>query len=102
MSQTVIIIYAVVIIGMFYFMGIAPQRKERKKKEELLSSLAVGDYVLTTSGMYGQLIDITSDMVIIEFGGKNCRIPMLKQAVQSVEKPDAMTKGELSEEAKNS
>lgn len=101
MSQTVMIVYIIVLIGVFYFVGIGPQRKEKKRKEELLASLAVGDYVLTTAGMYGQIIDITSDMVIVEFGGKNCRIPMLKAAISSVEKPDAMSKGEVSEEGKN-
>ena len=101
MSQSIMIIYIIVLIGVFYFVGIAPQKKEKKRKEDLLASLAVGDYVLTTSGMYGQIIDITSDMVIIEFGGKNCRIPMLKAAIQSVEKPDVMVKGEVSDESKN-
>ncbi len=101
MSQTFLIFYVIVLIGIFYFVGVAPQKKEKKKKEELMASLAVGDYVMTTAGMYGQLIDITNDMVIVEFGGKNCRIPMLKAAITSVEKPDAMTKGEVSEESKN-
>ena len=101
MGTMTLLIYCVVIIGLFYFMGISPQKKERKKKEELLASIAVGDYVMTTSGMYGQIIDITSDMVIIEFGGKNCRIPMLKAAISSVEKSDALHKG-VSEEAKDS
>ena len=102
MSTSVMIIYLIAIVAMFYFFGIAPQKKEQKKKEEMMSKLAVGDYCVTTSGMYGQIIDITSDMVIVEFGGKNCRIPMLKAAIQSVEKADALTKGEVSEEAKNS
>ncbi len=102
MSQTFLIFYVIVLIGIFYFVGVAPQKKEKKKKEELMASLAVGDYVLTTAGMYGQIIDITNDMVIVEFGGKNCRIPMLKAAITSVEKPDALTKGEVSgDDSKN-
>ena len=101
MSGMTLVIYCIVIIAMFYFVGIAPQKKEQKKKQELMSKLAVGDYVMTTSGMYGQVIDITTDMVIVEFGGKNCRIPMLKAAIASVEKADAMLKG-VSDEAKES
>ena len=100
MSNSILIIYVVVFIGIMWFFGPMSQKKERKKKEALMSSLAVGDYVLTTSGMYGQLVDITNDMVIIEFGGKNCRIPMLKAAIQSVEKADALAKGEVSDDAK--
>ncbi len=81
-----IVIYFIVIFGVFYFVGIRPQKKERKKQEEMLASMAIGDYVLTTSGFYGQIIDMTDDMVIVEFGNKNCRIPMKKGAIADVEK----------------
>ena len=55
----------------------------------MLAALAVGDTVLTTSGFYGTVIDITDDTVIVEFGSnKNCRIPMQKAAVAQVEKPE--------------
>lgn len=55
----------------------------------MLSELATGDTVLTTSGFYGTVIDITDDTVIVEFGSnKNCRIPMQKSAIAAVEKPE--------------
>ena len=81
------VIYVVLIIGIFYFVGVRPQQKEKKKQQELLNSLAVGDTVLTTSGFYGVVIDLTEDTVIVEFGGnKNCRIPMQKAAIVQIEK----------------
>ena len=56
---------------------------------ELLASVAVGDTVLTSSGFYGVVIDMTDDTVIVEFGNnKNCRIPMQKSAIMQVEKPE--------------
>ncbi|EFE90994.1 MAG: preprotein translocase subunit YajC [Oribacterium sp.] len=82
------LLYIVVICGMFYFIGIRPSQKERKKQQEMLSSVAVGDTVLTSSGFYGVIIDMTDDTVIVEFGGnKNCRIPMQKTAIVQIEKP---------------
>ena len=73
-----------------YFFMIRPQQKETKRKTAMMAGLAVGDTVLTTSGFYGGLIDITDDTVIVEFGSnKNCRIPMQKDAIAAVEKPDA-------------
>ncbi|MCD8120633.1 MAG: preprotein translocase subunit YajC [Clostridiales bacterium] len=73
-----------------YFMAIRPQQKEKKKQEELLASVAVGDSVLTSSGFYGVIIDMTDDTVIVEFGSnKNCRIPMQKAAIVQIEKPEA-------------
>ncbi len=84
-----IIIYFVFIFGIFYFIGIRPQKKEQKKQQAMLASMAIGDYVRTTSGFYGQIIDITDDMVIVEFGNKNCRIPMVKGAIAEIEKQTA-------------
>lgn len=56
----------------------------------MLADLSVGDCVLTTSGFYGVVIDISDDTLIVEFGSnKNCRIPMQKSAVAQVEKADA-------------
>lgn len=76
------------ILGLFfYFMIIKPQKKEQKRTAAMLSSLEVGDAVLTTSGFYGTIIDITDDTVIVEFGNnKNCRVPMQKSAIAQVEK----------------
>ena len=78
--------YIVVFIALMYFMAIRPQKKEQKKQQELLNSMENGDCVLTTSGFYGVVIDITEDDVIVEFGGnRNCRIPMRKEAIAEVE-----------------
>ena len=83
-------VYAAFLIGLMYFVAIRPQNKEKKKMAELLASVAVGDTVLTSSGFYGVVIDMTDDTVIVEFGNnKNCRIPMQKTAIVQVEKPEA-------------
>lgn len=83
------IISLVILFAFMYFFMIRPQQKETKAKNAMLAALAVGDTVLTTSGFYGTVIDITDDTVIVEFGSnKNCRIPMQKAAVAQVEKPE--------------
>ncbi len=86
-SGTILIIYVVLIAAFLYFMMIRPQKKEQKRVGAMLSSLEIGDSILTTSGFYGIVIDITDDTVIVEFGNnKNCRIPMQKTAIAQVEK----------------
>ena len=62
-----IIWIAVLLVFIFVFM-LRPQKKEQKRVQLMLSELAVGDTVLTTSGFYGVIIDITDDDVIVEFG----------------------------------
>ncbi len=85
---TIILLY-VVIIGAFYLIAIRPQRKKEKAHQALVASVAVGDSILTTSGFYGVVIDMTDEVVIVEFGSnKNCRIPMQKAAIVEVEKKE--------------
>lgn len=85
-----IVAYIAFFAVLMYFIAIRPQKKQQKKQQELLNSMEVGDSVLTTSGFYGVVIDITEDTVIVEFGSnKNCRIPMQKAAIVEVEKADA-------------
>ena len=82
-----LLIFYAVILGGFWFLLMRPQKKEQKRIQLMLSELAVGDTVLTTSGFYGVIIDITDEDVIVEFGNnKNCRIPMQKAAITQVEK----------------
>lgn len=83
--------YVVIIGALFYFMLIRPQKKQQKKLDALVSSLEIGDSILTTSGFYGIVIDIMDEVIVVEFGNnKNCRIPMKKSAVVEVEKPNAI------------
>jgi len=83
----ILLMYAVM-IGALWFFFMRPQSKEKKRVAAMLSALEIGDCVHTTSGFYGIVIDITDDMVIVEFGSnKNCRIPMDKAAISRVEKP---------------
>ena len=84
------VVWLVILFAFMYFFMVRPQKKEQQKKNSMLAELAVGDTVLTTSGFYGVIIDITDEDVIVEFGSnKNCRIPMQKAAIAQIEKPNA-------------
>ena len=88
-SWVILIAYVVIFGAFMYFIAIRPQKKEQKRVEAMLSDMAIGDAVVTTSGFYGIVIDITEEDVIVEFGNnKNCRIPMRKEAIAQVEKAE--------------
>lgn len=90
MTIGIVLLYAV-ILGGFWFLLMRPQKKEQKRIAAMLAEMEVGDTVLTTSGFYGVIIDITEDDVIVEFGSnRNCRIPMQKAAIAQVEKAGAL------------
>ena len=90
MSMMGMVLYLAVLFGIMWLIFIRPQNKKQKQMAAMLASLEVGDYVLTTAGFYGVVIDINDDTVIVEFGNnKNCRIPMQRNAITNVEKPEA-------------
>ena len=90
MSMGGILLFYAVVIGAMYFFMVRPGKKEQKRVASMIASLEEGDCVLTTSGFYGIVIDISEDTVIVEFGNnKNCRIPMEKSAISKVEKAQA-------------
>jgi preprotein translocase subunit YajC len=100
-SGVVMIIWIAAMVALIYFMMIRPQRKETKRVNAMLADMAVGDSVVTTSGFYGVLLDITDEDVIVEFGNnKNCRIPMKKAAIAQVEKAQTVVTAAPAKEEK--
>lgn len=83
---SIVVLYAA-IIGIFWFIAIRPQKKQQKEKAALMTTLEVGDSILTSSGFFGVVIDIMEEVVIVEFGNnKNCRIPMKKENIVDIDK----------------
>ena len=88
-SWMVIIIQIGVLGLLLYFMLIRPQKKQQRQMQAMLSTVSSGDSVLTSGGFYGVVIDVMDEIVIVEFGNnKNCRIPMKKNAIVEIEKPN--------------
>ena len=93
---SMLVIYAV-IIGLMWFLLIRPQKKQQKQVEEMQNSVKVGDSILLNSGMYGKVMDIIGDTLIVEFGlNKSVRIPVLKSTVARVAEPN-LTVGKKAE-----
>ena len=67
-----LILYAVVLGGLFYFLMVRPQRTRLRRHEELISSMKVGDEVTTIGGIYGviEYVDDTYAILRTEGGGK--------------------------------
>jgi len=61
-----IIIFLLLIFGMFYFVMIRPQRKRQKEHRQLIEELKRGDRVVTAGGIYGVIETISEDNVVIK------------------------------------
>ena len=62
------IIWLVVMLGVFYFMLIRPQKKQEKKQKAMLAALQVGDKVVTIGGICGKITKLKDEYVYIETG----------------------------------
>lgn len=75
-----IIIYLAAFLLLFYLMVILPRKKQEKQHNELVSSLAVKDRIVTIGGIVGEVRKIKENSVLIRTG-ENTELEVLKSAV---------------------
>lgn len=75
-----------VIIGVFYFILIRPQRKRDKETKTMLEALKVGDEILTAGGIYGKIVSIKDDTFTIEVGADKTKLKIARWSVRNLEK----------------
>ena len=62
------LIQLALIVGIIYFMIILPQRKEKQRHAEMLSSLKAGDEVVTAGGLMGEIITLREESITLKTG----------------------------------
>ena len=67
----------------FYFLVIAPANKQRRKTQEMISSLKKGDRILTSGGIYGTIQGVEADVVYLRIAD-NVKIKVARSAVTGV------------------
>jgi preprotein translocase subunit YajC len=81
----------IVAIGLvFYFLVIAPANKQRKKTQEMISSLKKGDRVITSGGIYGTVQGVEADAVYLKIA-ENVKIKVTRSAVSGIVTEDSET-----------
>jgi len=70
---------------LYYILIMSPQKKERKKKEDLLNSIQRGDRILTRGGMYGTVSDIKENVLVLKIS-ENTKIEVDRSYVENVQK----------------
>ena len=67
----------------FYFIVIAPANKQRRKTQEMLSSLKKGDRVVTQGGIYGTVQGVEPEVVYLKIA-ENVKVKVSRSAITSV------------------
>ncbi len=65
-SMVPLIIFLVLIFGMFYLLMVRPQRRKQKEHQDLMAELRRGDKVITAGGIYGVIESTSDDSVVIK------------------------------------
>ncbi|MCZ6599151.1 MAG: preprotein translocase subunit YajC, partial [Planctomycetota bacterium] len=73
----------VAILAIFYFVMIVPEKKQRKKREDMLGALKKGDKVMTTSGVYAAVAQVQDDIVTLQVAD-GVRMRFSRTSIQTV------------------
>ncbi|WMW77267.1 preprotein translocase subunit YajC [Flavobacterium sp. 20NA77.7] len=65
MNNTILIQLALM-VGVFYFLIIMPQRKKIKQEKNFESGLKVGDKIITKSGIHGKIAELGETTIVVE------------------------------------
>ncbi len=68
------------ILGIFYFLILQPMKNRQKKVQEFQNSLSVGDRIVTTSGIYGQVTKLNEKTVQVQIADK-VRVEVARAAI---------------------
>ena len=73
-----------VMIAIFYFMLIAPMRRQRKQQEQLIAALKPGDRVVTAAGIYGTVVGVKDDRLTLRIADQ-VKIDITKSSVSGLD-----------------
>lgn len=79
-SPLVQLIPFALVLAIFYFVILLPMKKRQKKVQEFLSTLKVGDKVVTSGGIYGSIAKIGEDAVQLQIA-PNVRVDVSRAAI---------------------
>ena len=79
-SPLIQVIPFVLILAIFYFVILLPGKRKQQKVQEFLDNLKENDKVVTTSGIYGQIVKINGDRVQLQIADR-VRIDVSKAAI---------------------
>lgn len=65
----------------FYFLIIRPEKKRNKETEAMLNNIQVADEVITNGGIIGRVLNVQKDTVLIETGSDRTKIRVVRSAI---------------------
>ncbi len=82
-STIFLIGYILFFVAIIYFVMIRPQRKKQKEEKKMRDSLQVGDEIVTIGGIYGRIISLKEDTMVIESLSDHSKLTFARWALQA-------------------
>ena len=74
----------IIVFLIFYFLLIRPMQKKQKELREFLRNLKKGDRIITTGGIYGTIIALEDDTVVLKIS-ENTKIRISRSAISGLQ-----------------
>lgn len=81
----------ILLVVVFYFLLIRPQKKRDKAEKAMRNSIAVGDIISTIGGIIGKVVSVKDDVFVIESTNDRTKIKLHRWAVRGKETADSET-----------
>ena len=81
-------ILPIAFLVLFYIFAIRPQKKREKEIREMRSNLKQGDKIVTIGGIYGEIVKLKEDTVIVEVEPNKTRLEMTRWSIGTVANPE--------------
>ena len=86
--------FLLVIVLIFWFMVIRPQKKQQVEQQRFLDRLKEGDRIITSSGIFGRIVTLDGEVAVIDVGDRT-RIRFLRTQIARSQ-PNAVSSSESS------
>jgi len=72
-------------VALFYFLAIRPQKARDRQAAEMRNNLAVGDEITTTGGIIGKVVSIKDETFVLETSKDKTKIRLLRGAIKTID-----------------
>ncbi len=76
-----IIMFGIMLLAMYFFI-IRPQKKKEKAEKQMRENLQIGDEIITIGGIYGRVISLKEDSIVIESKSDHSKMTIARWAMQ--------------------
>jgi preprotein translocase subunit YajC len=82
-DMTIFLVQMMLIFGIFYFLLLRPQAKERQKHDEMLKTIKKGDEIVTNGGIIGKVVHVEEARLTLRTG-ENTRLTVDRSRIAAV------------------